>query len=206
LVRRNVNNRDDDRRRNVNANRRPDNGLGMDPTCIPGMLIGAWMKTYNNLYNKICSYDNLLLAFAKARENKTKMPYVLEFETRLKENLMQLQGELESLSYYPRCLTTFIVRDPKTRKISASDFRDRVVHHALCNIIGPLLQKEFIYDSFANQIGKGTHRAVKRFETFARKVGYGDSRAESRERELQTASWRLCAEGGHQALFRYRGP
>ena len=90
----------------------------------------------------------------------------------LNENLMQLKGELESLTYRPRRLTTFIVRDPKTRKISASDFRDRVVHHALCNIIGPILQKEFIHDSFANQIGKGTHRAILRFEKFMRKDAY----------------------------------
>ncbi len=169
MARRDVNNWDDDRRRNVNANRRPDNALEMVPSCIQ---VGDVMRTYTNLYEKVCSYENLMLAFQKARENKTQMPYVVEFEARLEENLMQLKGELESFTYRPRHLTTFIVRDPKTRKISASDFRDRVVHHALCNIIGPILQKEFIHDSYANQIGKGTHRAILRFEKFMRKTQF----------------------------------
>lgn len=67
-------------------------------------------------------------------------------------------------------MTNFVVRDPKTRKISASHFRDRVVYHAICNIIAPIFEKQFIYDSFANQLDKGTHAAVKRAERFIRKV------------------------------------
>ena len=67
-------------------------------------------------------------------------------------------------------LKTFILRDPKTRKISKSDFRDRVIHHALINIIEPIFDKTFIYDSCANRKGKGTSFAVKRFEEFQRKV------------------------------------
>ena len=67
-------------------------------------------------------------------------------------------------------MKTFILRDPKTRKISKSAFRDRIVHHALINIIGKIFEKSFIYDSCANQIGKGTLFAVKRFENFKRKV------------------------------------
>jgi len=50
---------------------------------------------------------------------------------------------------------TFIIRDPKTRKISKSYFRDRVVHHALCNVIEQLFEKRFIFDNYANMIGKG---------------------------------------------------
>ena len=85
-------------------------------------------------------------------------------------NLKRLKYELETLTYTPSPLTTFIIRDPKTRKISASHFRDRVVHHALCNVIEPILSKNFIYDSFANQKGKGAHLAIKRFEQFLRKI------------------------------------
>ena len=70
-------------------------------------------------------------------------------------------------------MTTFIVRDPKTRKISASHFRDRVIHHAVCNILMPIFEKSFIFDSFANRKNKGTHNAIKRFEQFLRKVSKG---------------------------------
>lgn len=116
--------------------------------------------------------DNLELAFRKARKGKTLKDYVLEFELDLENNLKQLKHELETFIYSPAPLTTFIVRDPKTRRISASHFRDRVVHHALCNIIAPILEKDFIYDSFANQKGKGTHKAIKRFEKFMRKTSH----------------------------------
>ncbi len=128
------------------------------------------MKTFNNLYFDLCSYDNLHRAFKKARKRKTLKPYVIEFEKDLKNNLLNLRLELLFHSYYPMPLKTFILRDPKTRKISRSEFRDRVVHHALCNVIEPILAKKFIHDSFANQIGKGTLAAIKRFEKFKRKI------------------------------------
>ncbi len=144
-------------RRNVNLNYEAGNDLRMAPTCILGNnLSGRLMKTYGNLYNRLCSYDNLHLALMKARKRKTLKDYVIEFESDLENNLLRLKHELESLSYAPSPLTTFIIRDPKTRRISASSFRDRVVHHALCNVIEPILSKGFIHDSFANQKGKGT--------------------------------------------------
>jgi retron-type reverse transcriptase len=134
------------------------------------------MKTYTNLYSKVYSYDNLELALSKARKRKTHKRYVIKFEAEREKNLKQLQYELWSFTYSPRPLTNFIIRDPKTRKISASDFRDRVVYHAICNIITPIFEKNFIYDSFANQKGKGFHNAIIRFEEFARKVCFIDCR------------------------------
>jgi RNA-directed DNA polymerase len=128
------------------------------------------MKTYRNLYPQLCSYENLVLAFRRARKRKTHKQYVVEFEARLEENLMRLKHELETFSYRPAPVATFIIKDPKTRRISASDFRDRVVHHALCNIIGPVFESRFIFDSFANRKGKGTHSAIIRFEKFMRGV------------------------------------
>jgi len=129
-----------------------------------------------DLYSELCSYENLELAFKKARKGKTLKPYIIEFEASLDENLKQLCQELLLHSYRPKPLETFILRDPKTRKISKSDFRDRVVHHAICNIIEPLFEKCFIFDSFANRLGKGTFKAIERFEHFARKVSRGFTR------------------------------
>ncbi len=73
-------------------------------------------------------------------------------------------------TYKPKPLTTFTVRDPKTRKISASNFRDRVVHHAICIIITPIFESRFIHDTYANRKGKGTLAALKRFDYFLKKV------------------------------------
>jgi len=88
-----------------------------------------------DLYGALCSYDNLFLAYKKARKRKTKKSYVLEFEKNLKENLLLLRSELLLHRYSPKPLVNFTIHDPKTRKISKSEFRDRVLHHALCNII-----------------------------------------------------------------------
>jgi len=96
-------------------------------------------------YEYLCSYDNLELAFRKARRGKTLKSYVLEFEEKLKENLLQLRIELLMQTYKPEPLKTFIIRDPKTRKISKSAFRDRVVHHAICNVIEKNFDKHFIH-------------------------------------------------------------
>ncbi len=128
------------------------------------------MKTCKDLYCKLCSYDNLIKAFKKARKGKSKKWYVKEFEDNLENNLLQLKYELETLTYYPKPLKRFVIRDPKTRIIHASQFRDRIVHHALCNIIEPIFDKTFIYDSYANRKKKGTHAALKRFDCFKRKV------------------------------------
>jgi len=129
-----------------------------------------------DLYNEICSYENLELAFTKARKRKSNQYYVIEFEKELKNNLLQLQTELLIHSYQPKSLKTFIIRDPKTRKISKSAFRDRIVHHALYNIIEPLFDKTFIYDSYANRKGKGALKAVKRFDYFKKKASKNNSR------------------------------
>lgn len=128
------------------------------------------MKTYHNLFDKLSNYDNLLLAFQKARKRKTKRQYVIDFERNLQNELFKLQWELLTGTYKPIPLTTFTVRDPKTRKISSSHFRDRVIHHALCNVIEPIFEKRFIYDTYANRKGKGTLAALKRFDRFLRKA------------------------------------
>ena len=137
-----------------------------------------------NLFQKLCSFDNLFEAYWNARRHKTRKPYVLEFEKDLQNNLFKLQWEFLTQTYSPHPLTTFTVRDPKTRKISAAHFRDRVVHHALCNIIQPIFESKFIHDTYANRKGKGTLAALKRFVFFVRKVA-GNGKPITRERESQ---------------------
>lgn len=129
-----------------------------------------------NAYSELCSYDNFLLAFNRARKGKSSKPYVIEFQKDLKNNLLQLRSDLLFHSYRPESLKTFVIRDPKARVISKSSFRDRIVHHALCNIIQPIFEKRFIHDSYANQKGKGTLAAIDRFEHFKMKVSRNLSR------------------------------
>ncbi|MEK7501931.1 MAG: reverse transcriptase domain-containing protein [Patescibacteria group bacterium] len=119
---------------------------------------------------------NLTLAWRKARKGKTRKKDVIEFERDLIKNLLALHHELKNKIYQPMSLTTFVLRDPKTRVISKSNFRDRVVHHALIEVIEPIFKKGFIYDSCANQIGKGTLFALKRFDHFKRKATKNNKR------------------------------
>lgn len=128
------------------------------------------MKTYKKLYKKVCSLDNLNSAFKKAKKGKSKKDYVISFELNLKENLECLKQDLINKNYKPHSLKKFIIRDPKLRTIHASIFRDRIVHHAIINILNPIYEKIFIYDSFASRKNKGSHNAIKRFESFMKKV------------------------------------
>lgn len=86
--------------------------------------------------------------------------------------MLTLQQELTDGTYQPGSYTHFYIHEPKQRKISAARFRDRVVHHALCNVIEPYFERLFIPDSYANRVGKGTHKAVSRLQHFSRRYRY----------------------------------
>ncbi|MCL4869005.1 MAG: RNA-dependent DNA polymerase [Anaerolineae bacterium] len=124
------------------------------------------------MFDTLTSWDNLLLAYSKASRRKRGRGNVAAFEYRLEENLCQMQQELQSQSYRPGKYTSFFIHEPKKRLISAAAFENRVVHHALCNLIEPLFERTFIEDSYANRIGKGTHKARDRCQAFARRYRY----------------------------------
>jgi retron-type reverse transcriptase len=97
---------------------------------------------------------------------------VAEFEHNLADSLLTLQAELQEQSYQPGPYRHFVVIERKVRKISAAPYRDRVVHHALMNVIQPIFEARFIHDSYACRKGKGTHRALDRAQAFARRYPY----------------------------------
>ena len=130
------------------------------------------MKTAKNLFTQIISFENLLCAAQKAALGKRERGYVLAFFAKLEDHLFELADELSSFRYQPRGYRTFTIYEPKKRMISSAPFRDRVVHHALMNIVGPVLEKSFIYDNYANRIGKGTHRAIRRYQIFLREFDF----------------------------------
>jgi retron-type reverse transcriptase len=124
------------------------------------------------MYNAICAGENLLLAYRRAAKGKRGHANVAAFEQRLEENLIDLRQELAAQTYRPGRYTSFYIHEPKRRLISAAPFRDRVVHHALCNVIEPIFERSFSADSYANRVGKGTHRALDQAQRFARRHPY----------------------------------
>jgi retron-type reverse transcriptase len=120
------------------------------------------------MYQQICSFENVYLAYRKARKGKRGRAGPAQFERVQEEELLTLQEELLSQTYTPGDYRSFTIHDPKKRLISAAPFRDRVVHHALCRVIEPIWECRFIHDTYANRIGKGTHRALDRATQFAR--------------------------------------
>ncbi len=126
-------------------------------------------KTHKRLYKEICSFENLHKAYLKARKNgKLKKNDVLKFTYNLEKNLFEIKEELENQTYKTGKYREFYVNDPKKRLIKAAPFKDRIIHHALCNIIEPIFNKIFIYDSYACRKGKGTHAGVDRLQKFIR--------------------------------------
>jgi RNA-directed DNA polymerase len=119
------------------------------------------LKTYRHLYPRVWDWDNLYLAYRKARKGKRGKRPAAEFEFCLEDNLVALQDELTTKTYQPGPYHSFLIYEPKRRLtlapalarsasagVSAAPFRDRVVHHALCNVIEPIFERRFIHDSY----------------------------------------------------------
>jgi retron-type reverse transcriptase len=130
------------------------------------------MKRYGNLYPQIINFENILLASRQAQKGKRFRDNVLDFNYHLETELIRLQQQLTDKTYQPGAYRTFHLINPKSRLISAAPYRDRVVHHALCNIIVPIFERTFIANSYANRLGFGTHLALKKFTYFARNSNY----------------------------------
>jgi retron-type reverse transcriptase len=130
------------------------------------------MKRYGHLFERIVTFDNLLKAAKKALRGKRDRAAVAQFYFSLEPELLLLEQELVAGTYVPRPYRSFMVYEPKPRRICAADIRDRVVHHAICSVLDPVFEAFSVFDSYACRLDKGTHRAVRRAQSFARKTNY----------------------------------
>ncbi len=125
-----------------------------------------------SLFTQLTSFTNLLLAANRAQRGKRRRPEVSAFALNMETELVDLQSALRSRTYQPGAYRRFMIYEKKARLISAAPFRDRVVHHALCQVIEPMFERRFIFDSYACRKGKGTHAAVARASAYARRYRY----------------------------------
>jgi len=130
------------------------------------------MKRLGWVWDSVTAFDNLLLAYRKARRGKRGREEVARFACELEPELLRLQTELREGRYRPGQYRQFTIYERKPRLISAAPFRDRVVHHALMNIIEPPLDRRFIDDCYACRKGKGVHAAVNRYQAYAQRYAY----------------------------------
>ena len=130
------------------------------------------MKSYGQLWERIVSPDNLKAALGRVTKGRGCSAAVMAFASRADGELAVLREELTSGTWQPGPYGQFRVTDPKPRTISCAPVRDRVVHHALCGVIAPLLERGFTEDCYACRVGKGTHRAAARARELVRRHGW----------------------------------
>ncbi|MBI4742937.1 MAG: RNA-directed DNA polymerase [Betaproteobacteria bacterium] len=123
-------------------------------------------KRHSDLFAGIASFAPLREAALKAALGKRGKPGTAAFMANLEKNVLRIERALQDGSWQSGGYTEMELLEPKRRIVSAAPFRDRVVHHALCAVVGPVFERGFIDDTFANRKGKGTHRAVARYEHY----------------------------------------
>ena len=123
-----------------------------------------------NSSSEVFSFQNLLKAYYRCRNNKRNTINAAKFEINFEKELLKLEQELQDHTYKPGQSICFVIIDPKPREIFAANFRDRVVHHLLVNYLEPIWEKKFIYHSYSCRRNKGAHRAIKDLKRFLRQT------------------------------------
>lgn len=126
------------------------------------------MKAIGGLFEQITTYPNFLSAFRKAATGKRARTEVLAYGENLSASISNSINDIQKGEYRFSTYTSFSVRDTKSRLIHAPSFHDRVVHHAIINILGPVFEKGALYHSYACRSGKGHHQAIQQAKQWTR--------------------------------------
>lgn len=119
------------------------------------------VKKHRHLIDQITDIDNLRDAYRKTSSGKKMTFGYLEFKEYSEANILDVQEELRDGAYKIGQYRQFTVYEPKPRLISALDFKDRLVQHALCNVIAPIFERLLMPQTFACRVGMGTHAGVR---------------------------------------------
>jgi retron-type reverse transcriptase len=127
-------------------------------------------RTFSGLFAKATSWENIIRAYKETRAKKKNRVSAVAVHERYDVILCRLREELVSGVWSPVCYKNFSVwNTSKKRSIEAPRFKDRIVHHAVVQVLEPLFEKKFISDSYSCRKGRGPHTAVERIESFLRK-------------------------------------
>jgi len=132
------------------------------------------MKRHGNLFGKIIEIDNIKLAYKKARKGKGWQNTIQKFENNLEGNLKLIQQSLIDKTFTTASYTEKTIYEPKKRIIYKLPFSpDRIIQHAIMNILEPIWNNLMIYDSYSCRTGKGIHAASRRTMEYIKKVHPG---------------------------------
>ncbi|MDR1403797.1 MAG: RNA-directed DNA polymerase [Tannerellaceae bacterium] len=121
------------------------------------------MKRLGNLYEKICSLENLMLADEKARKGKLRSHGVLKHDKNREQNILKLREALICHTFRTSKYDVFTIHKPKEREIYRLPYYpDRIVHHAVMNILEPVWVSIFTEDTYSCIKNKGIHAAAKK--------------------------------------------
>jgi len=128
-------------------------------------------KKYKHLIEQVADIENLREAFRRTSAGKRMTWGHLEFKEYAELNLAQLRAEILAGTWVQGGFRQFTVYEPKARIISALEFKDRVVQHALVAIIGPIFEATLLPGTFACRAGMGTHAGVRHVQSALRRTG-----------------------------------
>ncbi|MBI2086810.1 MAG: hypothetical protein HYT69_01410 [Candidatus Zambryskibacteria bacterium] len=123
-----------------------------------------------SIFNHIVSAENLFAAWRVFKKGKTRKPDVIEFAHNLENNIFALRDELLAHNWKCGGYKKFSIKDPKPRTIHKATVRDRILYQAVYQILYPIFDKTFIFDSYSSRKDKGTHAGIKRLNIFLRKL------------------------------------
>ncbi|KAF1041402.1 MAG: hypothetical protein GAK35_03331 [Herbaspirillum frisingense] len=129
-------------------------------------------KRHRNLIEQITAWDNLLEAYRKTVKGKRASFGYLEFKEYAQANIRAIQRELQAGTYRRNPYREFMIYEPKARVISALDFKDRLVEHAICNVVEPILDATMLPYTYACRVGYGAHKGVIHIQAALRHGGH----------------------------------
>jgi hypothetical protein len=126
------------------------------------------MRRAGGLFDHVIDRDTLRAAFARAARGKRSRPCVRDFAARLDERCAEIARGVAAGSFPLGRFRQFVVHDPKRRVITAPEFSERVLHHAIMLVCEPFFERWLVADTFACRPGKGREAAVRRAARFSR--------------------------------------
>jgi hypothetical protein len=126
-------------------------------------------RKYKRLFDQIITHENFMSAYEKTRKGKSRSFSYLEFKEYAELNVESLRQQVADQAYVMSDFRQFWIYDPKLRLISGLPFKDRVVQHALNNVLEPIFDRTMLPYTYACRRGGGLHAGVKHIQSAMRR-------------------------------------